>query len=71
MASNIASYHVFIMERIMIETKKDTDFPTWKKESFIDRAKRCIAVLYINGIITQAERNKAHERLSKSDKVKG
>lgn len=55
----------------MIETKKDTDFPTWKKESFIDRAKRCIAVLYINGIITQAERNKAHERLSKSDKVKG
>ena len=44
---------------------KEPDLPTWKREPYSDRVRRCIAVLYLNGIITHAERGNAHKRLEK------
>lgn len=42
---------------------KEDEFPTWKRESDVERYRRCIAVLYINKIISPSERLNAHKRL--------
>lgn len=42
---------------------REDEFPTWKRESDIDRYRRSIAVLYINKIISPSERLNAHKRL--------
>ena len=48
-----------------MKTDEQNTFPTWKKEPIRERYLRCIAVLYLNGLLSQSERDAVHKRLSK------
>jgi hypothetical protein len=45
---------------------KPTKVPTWKAEPLVRRLAHCVAMLSIHGVLSDAERHKALDRIRKS-----
>ena len=41
--------------------------PEWKEESTFARLKRCVTMLYIHGMLTESEADKAKKRIGKEE----
>jgi hypothetical protein len=50
--------------------KKKKPVPTWKPEPFGDRVQRCRAMLYIHGLLSDAENRKVVQRIGKAERTK-